>query len=264
MTAVMKAPMASSTHTTEKEDESVAPEVSEIPGYSPNETWTPAEERAAKRRVDILIMPFIVLFFVFLQFDRTNVSNALTDTLREDAQVNNDHINLAQTLFVVGFIITELPFNMISKVLGPERFLPVTMCLWGIVTWCQVFIHNPAGLYACRFFLGALEGGYIPGMALYISKFYTNQELGLRYAFFWASNSIAGALSGPLAVGLLSLGGRHGLAGWRWLFLVGEFTPDGQPSRNKRIWQHADNRDVWHRGRFDVLPGRRRLHLFAA
>ncbi len=264
MTAVMKAPMASSTHTTEKEDESVAPAVSEIPGYSPHETWTHAEERAAKRRVDILIMPFIVLFFVFLQFDRTNVSNALTDTLREDAQVDNYHINLAQTLFVVGFIITELPFNMISKVLGPERFLPVTMFLWGIVTWCQVFIHNPAGFYACRFFLGALEGGYIPGMALYISKFYTNQELGLRYAIFWASNSIAGALSGPLAVGLLSLGGRHGLAGWRWLFLVGEFTPDGQPSRNQRSWQHADNRDVWHRGRFDVLPGRRRLHLFAA
>lgn len=226
MTAVMKTPMASSTDTTGKEDESVAPQVSDVPGYSPNETWTPAEERAAKRRADILIMPFIVLFFVFLQFDRTNISNALTDTLREDAQVDNHHINLAQTLFVVGFIMTEIPFNMISKVLGPERFLPVTMCLWGVVTWCQVFIHTPAGLYASRFFLGALEGGYIPGMALYISKFYTNQELGLRYAIFWASNSIAGALSGPLAVGLLSLGGRHGLAGWRWLFLVGEFTPD--------------------------------------
>ncbi|KAK4143197.1 nicotinamide mononucleotide permease [Dichotomopilus funicola] len=219
----IKAPVASSTHTTtEKEDGSVAATEAafEIPGYSPNETWTDTEERAAKRRVDTLIMPFIVLFFVFLQFDRTNVSNALTDTLRKDAHVDNYHINLAQTLFIVGFILTEIPFNMISKAVGPERFLPVTMCLWGIVTWCQVFVHNPSGLYACRFFLGALEGGYIPGMALYISKFYTNQELGLRYAIFWASNSVAGALSGPMAVGLLSLGGRHGLAGWRWLFLV--------------------------------------------
>lgn len=214
--------MASSTHTADLEDASLAPEALEIPGYSPHEAWTPAEARAAKLRVDLLIMPFVVLFFVFLQFDRTNISNALTDTLREDAHVDNSHINLAQTLFIVGFIITEIPFNMVSKVIGPERFLPLTMFLWGIATWCQVFIRNPAGLYACRFFIGALEGGYIPGMALYISKFYTNQELGLRYAFFWASNSIAGALSGPLAVGLLSLGGKHGLAGWRWLFLIGK------------------------------------------
>lgn len=222
MASITKAPLPSSIHTSEKEATSLGPDASHIPGYSPNETWTASEARAAVRRVDLLIMPFIMLFFVFLQFDRTNISNALTDTLREDASVDNYHINLAQSLFIVGFIVTEIPFNMISKVLGPERFLPLTMFLWGLVTWCQIFIHNPSGLYACRFFIGALEGGYIPGMALYISKFYTNQELGLRYAFFWASNSIAGALSGPLAVGLLSLGGRHGLAGWKWLFLIGK------------------------------------------
>lgn len=222
MAPIEKAPLHSSVHTSEKEATSLGPDASHIPGYSPTETWTPSDARAAVRRVDLLIMPFIILFFVFLQFDRTNISNALTDTLREDASVDNYHINLAQSLFIVGFIVTEIPFNMISKVLGPERFLPLTMFLWGTVTWCQIFIHNPEGLYACRFFIGALEGGYIPGMALYISKFYTNQELGLRYAFFWASNSIAGALSGPLAVGLLSLGGRHGLAGWKWLFLIGK------------------------------------------
>lgn len=53
--------------------------------------------------------------------------------------------------------------------------------------------------------------------------FSTNQEMALRYACFWASNSIAGALSGPLAIGLLSLRGRGGLAGWQWLFLIGEW-----------------------------------------
>jgi len=199
-------------------------EVIDIPGHDARLEYTEKEALQARWRADLCILPFIVLLFCFLQFDRTNISNALTDTFRQDVGVANKEINFAQTLFILGFIITELPFNMISKVMGPERFLPITMVLWGTVTWCQIFVKNATGLAAIRFFVGALEGGYIPGMVLYISKFYTNQELGVRYALFWASNSFAGALSGPLSIGLLSLRGKHGLAGWQWLFLIGKLS----------------------------------------
>ncbi|RAH67269.1 MFS general substrate transporter [Aspergillus aculeatinus CBS 121060] len=194
-----------------------------IPGYDPNLQPTAGETRKAKMKVDLYILPFIVVCFCFLQFDRTNIGNALTDTLRVDIHVSNSAINMAQTLFTVGFIITELPFNVISRYIGPERFLPITMFVWGVATWSQIFIKNASGLIAARFFIGALEGGYIPGFALYISQYYTHQELALRYAIFWASNSFAGILGGPISVGLLSLGGRSGLQGWQWLFLIGEF-----------------------------------------
>lgn len=192
-----------------------------VSGHDGETSHTPGAVRRSVRKVDLCILPFIMLCFCFLQFDRTNISNALTDTLRTDINIGNQDINLAQTLFTVGFIITEIPFNIISKCIGPERFLPTTMVLWGMVTWSQIFIKNVSGLHAARFFVGALEGGYIPGFALYISRYYTNRELGLRFALFWASNSIAGALAGPLAIGLLSLRDRGGLAGWQWLFLVG-------------------------------------------
>lgn len=197
-------------------------DTADISGYDMTLEITEAEARAAKLRADIFIMPVIILCFCFLQFDRTNIGNALTDTLREDISLTNKDINLAQTLFTVGFVITELPFNMISRYMGPERFLPITMFLWGIATWSQMFLKSAAGLCAARFLIGALEGGYIPGFALYISRFYTNQELALRYAMFWASNSFAGALGGPLSIGLLSLRGRGGLSGWQWLFLIGK------------------------------------------
>jgi sugar phosphate permease len=230
----------------------------DVPGYDPTIQYEPREVRRALWKVDLLILPPIVLCFCFLQFDRTNIGNALTDTFREDINIDNTDINLAQTLFTVGFVITELPFNMISRYFGPERFLPVTMVLWGTVTWCQVFLKSGSGLCAARFFIGALEGGYIPGFALYISKFYSNEELALRYAIFWASNSFAGALGGPLSIGLLSLRGRGGLAGWQWLFLIGEFS-----CYATRILKT----NILHRGRshlctgcigISLLPSRRR------
>lgn len=198
------------------------PEHNDVPGYDPLIEYDESEVRKARLKVDLLILPFIVLCFCFLQFDRTNIGNALTDTLRKDIHINNANTNLAQTLFTVGFIVTELPFNVVSKYIGPERFLPITMFLWGITTWCQIFIKNASGLYAARTFIGALEGGYIPGFALYISKYYTNRELGSRFALFWASNSIAGILGGPLSIGLLSLKGSYWMKGWQWLFLIGK------------------------------------------
>lgn len=177
--------------------------------------------RRTMLKVNLLILPFVILCFCFLQFDRTNIGNALTDTLSRDIHIGNADVNLAQTLFTVGFIITEIPFNVISSYIGPARFLPITMFLWGVATWCQIFLTNSTGLLVTRFFIGALEGGYIPGFALYLSGYYTNAELASVYALFWASNAIAGALGGPLSIGLLSLAGRHGLAGWQWLFLIG-------------------------------------------
>ncbi|KAF4459062.1 nicotinamide mononucleotide permease [Fusarium albosuccineum] len=166
----------------------ISDEAINVPGYDATINAQSGKTRKALLKVDLCILPFIVPCFCFLQFDRTNIGNALTDTLRDDINIDNSDINLAQTLFTVGFIVTELPFNMISKYMGPERFLPITMFLWGIATWSQIFLKSAAGLCAARFFVGALEGGYIPGFALYISKYYTNNELALRYAIFWASN----------------------------------------------------------------------------
>ncbi|KAJ4172746.1 hypothetical protein NW754_002949 [Fusarium falciforme] len=186
------------THQTSEHGDIIADEAINVPGYDATINIESGETRRALLKVDFCILPFIVLCFCFLQFDRTNIGNALTDTLREDINIGNSDINLAQTLFTVGFIVTELPFNLISRYMGPERFLPITMFLWGIATWSQMFLKNATGLCVARFFVGALEGGYIPGFALYISKYYTNNELALRYAIFWASNSFAGALEGVL------------------------------------------------------------------
>jgi len=59
------------------------------------------------------------------------------------------------------------------------------MVAWSVVASMQAFMSGRASFWACRFLLGAIEGGFIPDMILYLSYFYTSSELPRRLAFFW-------------------------------------------------------------------------------
>jgi hypothetical protein len=42
----------------------------------------------------------------------------------------------------------------------------------------------------------------------------------LRFAMMFSVSSLAGAFSGLLAYGIRNLNGKHGIAGWQWIFIV--------------------------------------------
>ena len=58
--------------------------------------------------------------------------------------------------------------------------MPTILTIWGIIVTLQGFVTNYQGLIACRFFLGLIEGPMFPGIVLYLSQFYTREELSLR------------------------------------------------------------------------------------
>jgi len=54
-----------------------------------------------------------------------------------------------------------------------------------------------------------------------ISLFYSRKEIATRLAIFYTGNLLASAFSGLIAAAVFAgLDGKHGLEGWRWLFLI--------------------------------------------
>ncbi|KAH7062633.1 hypothetical protein B0J12DRAFT_736153 [Macrophomina phaseolina] len=53
-----------------------------------------------------------------------------------------------------------------------------------------------------------------------LSLFYTKRDLALRTAIFYFGNYFATATGSLIAAGVLGLGGKYGLSGWQWLFIV--------------------------------------------
>ena len=188
--------------------------------FDPAERWTHREERSVKRKTDWKIFLWILVMFFGLNIDRGNLGNAVADNLLGDLNINTNDYNNAQNMYRVGFLIAEIPSQMIGKWLGPDRWIPVQIILWSFASGGQFFMHNRAGFFACRFFIGLFMGGFIPDSILYLSYFYKKSEMPIRLAFFWFVDSMSGVIASFIAYGVLHMRGVADRAGWRWLFLI--------------------------------------------
>ncbi|KAI8282599.1 putative transporter [Colletotrichum sp. SAR 10_98] len=161
------------------------PEYENYRAFDPNERWTHREEQAVRRKVDIRIFIWVLVMFFALNIDRGNLGLATADGLVDDLGINTNDYNNAQNMYRVGFLIAELPSQMIGKKIGTDRWIPTQIILWSIASGGQFFMTNRATFFACRFFIGLAMGGYIPDAMLYLSYFYKNSEMPMRLAIFW-------------------------------------------------------------------------------
>ena len=123
-------------------------------------------------------------------------------------------------MYRIGFLLAEIPSQLVGKKLGPDRWIPIQILLWSIASGSQFFMRNNADFFACRFFIGLCMGGFIPDSVLYVSYFYTRSEMPFRLALFWFTDSMAGVIAGFIAYGALHMDNVAGREGWRWLFMI--------------------------------------------
>ncbi|EPE30619.1 MFS general substrate transporter [Glarea lozoyensis ATCC 20868] len=184
------------------------------------ERWTYREERSVKRKSDIKIFLWILVMFFALNLDRGNLGNAVADNLLDDISITTNDYNNAQNMYRIGFLLSEIPSQMLGKRIGPDRWIPVQIILWSFAAGGQFFMTGRASFFACRFLIGVFMGGFIPDSILYLSYFYKKSEMPMRLAFFWFVDSMSGVIGSFIAYGVLHMRGVDGKEGWRWLFLI--------------------------------------------
>ncbi|KAL2073286.1 hypothetical protein VTL71DRAFT_10610 [Oculimacula yallundae] len=202
----------------------IAPQLHQAPEFIRNMT---PEERIAtelklRKKLDLRIMPMIVLMYIMNYLDRNNIAAAKLAGLMEDLNLSTTEFNTSVSILFVGYLLMQVPSNLfLNKIGKPAIYLPVCMVVWGIISTATAGCTNFGGLIACRFFLGFVEAAYFPGCLYYLSCWYTRKELGFRTAIFYSGALISGAFSGLIAAGVrFNMDHLHGLRAWRWLFII--------------------------------------------
>ncbi|KAI8263722.1 fungal specific transcription factor domain protein [Colletotrichum sp. SAR11_239] len=177
--------------------------------------------RRATLKMDIIIMPTLMITFILNFLDRNNIAAAKLAGITEDLHLSETQYQTCVSVLFVGYIIMQIPSNMIiGKIKLPGVYICCAMSLWGIVTAAQTVVKSFASLAVARFAVGFVEAVFFSGGLFYLSLFFNRRQYALRAALFYSGSQLGNAFGGLLAIAILKLDGKYGLEGWRWLFLV--------------------------------------------
>lgn len=172
------------------------------------------------RKMDMYIVPTVMMTYLLCFLDRTNIGNARLFSLEEDLGLKGDQFQIAVSILFVTYVLVEVPSNLLIKRLRPSRWIGFITFGWGVVATLMGVVQSFGGLVACRLLLGLLEGGMFPGLVVYLTMFYTKKQLALRMAYLFVASALAGAFGGLLAYGIGFMDGIAGQSGWRWIFII--------------------------------------------
>jgi ACS family tartrate transporter-like MFS transporter len=103
---------------------------------------------------------------------------------------------------------------------GARRWLARIMFTWGLLATATMLVRTPLEFNVLRFLLGMAEAGFYPGVIFYLTLWFPARMRARAVSRFYVSLPLSSVVMGSLAGWLLGLGGKLGLAGWQWLFLV--------------------------------------------
>ncbi|KAK4155281.1 allantoate permease [Chaetomidium leptoderma] len=186
------------------------------------DTWElPQDQRRLLFKVDGFILTFASIGYFLKNLDQTNVNNAFLSGMKEDLGMYSNELVTSSSIWTAGYVIGQIPFNLLMTRVSPRWVIPSLELLWGIATVSAASIKDYKSLYALRFFVGFLESGFYPGIHYMLGSWYTPRELGKRAMIFWLAGTIGQMFSGFLqAAAYTNLNGVKGYSGWRWLFII--------------------------------------------
>ncbi|GAA5980656.1 hypothetical protein JCM11641_000165 [Rhodosporidiobolus odoratus] len=189
--------------------------------------FTPEEERAVVRKIDWVLLPGLTFLYLLSFLDRSNIGNAKLYNMLNDIGLaqNPSSYNTSLALYFLGYVLFEIPANVLLKRWNPKFWLPSLTVAWGVTATLQGLVKNEAGFYGARFFMGVAEAGLFPGCIFVFSMYYKRNERHWRVAVFFGGAALAGAFGGVLAWAIGKIHGTSLPDHWPWIFIIeGLFT----------------------------------------
>ncbi|OBZ69787.1 hypothetical protein A0H81_10482 [Grifola frondosa] len=188
----------------------------------------PAAERELVRKLDMRLLPTIIVIFIMNYIDRTAVTSAKLKGLTQDLGLTDIQYATVLAVLYASYVPAQIPSNMILNRISRHPAFPLTVKLYINVVDTQAIL-----LYTrlCRH-LGPHKRSHRSQPKLcgdpphpYLRRASRGielwQELAFRSAILYGGLLISNAFGSLMAAGILSrMEGKLGIRAWRWLFYI--------------------------------------------
>lgn len=178
------------------------------------------------RKLDLRIIPALWCLYFLTSFGSNVYGVTLTmnadqgHSLSQQLSLTSKELLTASALYFVGYILFDVPANLVMTRVSPQSWLARIVITVGIVYTCYFALHNSGSLIAIRFISGMVGAGTWPGMSYYVSLWYPNDRLTRRIGYYFTAAQISAAAAGLVSAGFQKMDGDRGYTGWQWMYLV--------------------------------------------
>ena len=172
------------------------------------------------RKIAWRIMPIMLVCYIVAYIDRVNVGFAKLQMLG-DLNFSESVYGFGAGVFFLGYFLFEVPSNLILHKVGARVWICRVLVTWGIISGCTALVHTPGQFYAMRFLLGVAESGFFPGHDS-VSHVLVSVASASQYGGNSADRKrdLRNPRRSCLRLHYAFFAGRHGVAGWQWLFIM--------------------------------------------
>ncbi|MCX7430242.1 MAG: MFS transporter, partial [Planctomycetia bacterium] len=176
------------------------------------------------RKVIWRLVPFLALLYGFNIIDRANVGFARLG-MTSELGLTDAVIDWGYGLFFVGYLIFEVPSNLLLRRLGARVWISRIMISWGLVSMLTAAVAGVSSYYWARVLLGVAEAGFFPGIIYYLTAWFPAALRARVVAWFMLAIPLANILGNPISGAIMdsmkdSMKGVGCLSGWQWLFVL--------------------------------------------
>lgn len=172
----------------------------------------------ALRKVAWRLIPFMALLYFVAFLDRVNIGFAAL-SMNDELGLSASMFGFASGIFFLGYVLFEVPSNLIMERVGARLWIARIMITWGLLSAGTAFVTTPESLYVLRFLLGVAEAGFFPGMILYLTYWFPASYRARILSAFMIALPVSTVIGAPISTAMLSVDWM-GLSGWQWMFLL--------------------------------------------
>jgi ACS family tartrate transporter-like MFS transporter len=176
-------------------------------------------EQRVMQKIFWRLIPLLMFLFVIAYIDRVNVGFAAL-TMNKDIGLNAHTYGLGAGIFFLGYLLFEVPSNLIMVKVGARMWIARILFGWGFVACAMAWVHGPTSFLVTRFTLGVAEAGFFPGVILYLTYWFPARYRARVVSRFMLAIPLSVAVGAPVSTVIMQLNGTLGLKGWQWLFFL--------------------------------------------